>query len=103
MLRVTESPLRSLAHAVVDRLRTGRRLLVLDNGEHLVAEVAAFADRVLAECPDATVLVTSRQRLGVSGKHVVPVRPLPLDSDAERLFLDRALAVAPDVVAEPAV
>jgi predicted ATPase/DNA-binding CsgD family transcriptional regulator len=100
-LGVTEQPPRSLADAVVDRLGEGRSLLVLDTCEHLVEEVGPFADRVLSECPDATILATSRQRLGVIGEHVVPVRPLPLDSDAERLFLDRASAVSPDFTADP--
>ena len=59
-------------------------------------------ERVLTECPDTTFLATSRERLGLTGEHVAPVRPLPLDSDAERLFLDRALAVSPDFAADPA-
>jgi len=101
-LGVTDRPPRSLEDGVVKRLGAGRSLLVLDNCEHLVDEVGPFVERVLSECPDATILATSRQRLGLTGEHVAPVRPLPLDSDAERLFLDRALAVAPDFAADPA-
>ncbi|MEQ7123743.1 LuxR C-terminal-related transcriptional regulator [Actinopolymorpha sp. B11F2] len=100
-LGVTERPARSLEDSVVERLGVGRSLLVLDNCEHLVEEVGPFVERVLSECPGTTVLATSRQRLGLSGEHVAPVRPLPLDSDAERLFLDRALAVSPDFTADP--
>jgi predicted ATPase/DNA-binding CsgD family transcriptional regulator len=100
-LGVTDRPPRSLEDAVVKRLGSGRSLLVLDNCEHLVEEVGPFVERVLSECPGTTVLATSRQRLGLTGEHVAPVRPLPLDSDAERLFLDRALAVAPDFAADP--
>jgi predicted ATPase/DNA-binding CsgD family transcriptional regulator len=101
VLGVTERPPRSLEDAIIERLGVGRSLLVLDNCEHLVEEVGRFVERVLSECPDTTVLATSRQRLGLPGEHVAPVRPLPLDSDAERLFLDRALAVAPDFAADP--
>lgn len=99
-LGVTERPPRSLEDAVIERLRAGRSLLVLDNCEHLVEEVGPFVERVLSRCPDTTILATSRQRLGLPGEHVAPVRPLPLDSDAERLFLDRALAVSPDFAAD---
>jgi predicted ATPase/DNA-binding CsgD family transcriptional regulator len=100
-LGVTERPPRSLEDAVIERLGIGQSLIVLDNCEHLVEEVGPFAERVLSECPDTTVLATSRQRLGLTGEHVAPVRPLPLDSDAERLFLDRALAVSPDFAPDP--
>jgi predicted ATPase/DNA-binding CsgD family transcriptional regulator len=102
-LGVAERPPRSLVDSVVDRLRAGRWLIVLDNCEHLVDEVAGFVERVLSECPETTVLATSRQRLGLTGEHVAPVRPLPLDRDAERLFLDRALAIAPDFAADPSM
>jgi DNA-binding CsgD family transcriptional regulator len=100
-LGVVERPSRSLEDAVIERLGVGRSLIVLDNCEHLIEEVCPFVERVLSRCPETTVLATSRQRLGLIGEHVAPVRPLPLDSDAERLFLDRALAVAPDFAADP--
>jgi predicted ATPase/DNA-binding CsgD family transcriptional regulator len=100
-LGVTERPRRSLEDAAVERLARGRALLVLDNCEHLVDDVGPFVERLLSECPEITVLATSRQRLGLPGEHVAPVRPLPLDSDAERLFLDRALAVSPDFAIDP--
>ncbi|WP_433557192.1 ATP-binding protein [Pseudonocardia xinjiangensis] len=94
--RAQESP----ADAVVERLRRGRSLLVLDNCEHLVAEAAAFAERVLSACPGTTVLATSRERLGVPGERIVPVAPLPLESDAVVLFRDRAGAVDPGFSAD---
>ena len=40
--------------------------------------------------PATTILVTSRERLGVAGEKPVLVQPLPLSSDAEQLFRDRA-------------
>ena len=71
-LGVTDRPPRSLEDGVVERLGAGRSLLVLDNCEHLVDEVGPFVERVLSECPDATILATSRQRLGLTGEHVAP-------------------------------
>ncbi|MFI6483771.1 LuxR C-terminal-related transcriptional regulator [Nonomuraea sp. NPDC050663] len=75
--------------AVLARLRRGPSLLVLDNCEHLPDAVAEFVERVLAASP-VTILATSRERLGLSGEVVHPVAPLPLGSDAEELFRDRA-------------
>ncbi|MEJ3653582.1 LuxR C-terminal-related transcriptional regulator [Actinomycetes bacterium KLBMP 9759] len=92
-----------LAAAVEDRLRRGRSLLVLDNCEHLVESAAAFIERILSTCPETTVLATSRERLGIPGERIVPVAPLPLASDAEALFRDRAGAVDPAFAADPDV
>ncbi|MFI0453882.1 ATP-binding protein [Actinomadura sp. 6N118] len=103
VLGVTEGSHQPLEEAVAARLGTGRSLLVLDNCEHVIDEAAAFAERILAACPGARVLVTSRERLGLPGERSVPISPLPLGSDAERLFHDRALAADPQFVAEPAV
>ncbi|MGP3958201.1 BTAD domain-containing putative transcriptional regulator [Nonomuraea sp. 3N208] len=76
--------------------------LVLDNCEHVIAEAATLARRLLAACPGLTVLATSREPLGITGEHLVPLTPLPTPPpDAEhpygypaiRLFADRAATV----------
>jgi len=73
----------------------GRRLLLLlDNFEHVV-EAAPEVAAVLAECPHADVLVTSRERLRVQGEHVYPV-PVLERGEARRLFVARARAARPD-------
>jgi predicted ATPase/class 3 adenylate cyclase len=73
----------------------GRRLLLLlDNFEHVV-EAAPDVAAVLAECPHADVLVTSRERLRVQGEHVYPV-PVLERAEARRLFVTRARAAQPD-------
>ncbi len=73
----------------------GRRLLLLlDNFEHVV-EAAPEVAAVLAECPHADVLVTSRERLRVQGEHVYPV-PVLAREEARRLFVTRARAAQPD-------
>ncbi|TWF79007.1 putative ATPase [Pseudonocardia hierapolitana] len=91
-LGVAEGPQQPLEAAIGGRLSRGRSLLVLDNCEHVVDAVAGFVERLLAACPTVTVLATSRERLAVPGERVVAVGPLPLGSDAERLFADRAVA-----------
>lgn len=102
-LGVTERPQQALEDAVVERLGESRSLLVLDNCEHVIDAVARFAERVLAGCPGTHILSTSRERLGISGERAVPLGPLPLESDAERLFIDRATAADPGFAADPAV
>ena len=73
----------------------GRRmLLLLDNFEHVVTaapDIAAF----LSECPQADVLVTSRERLRVQGEHVYPVPVLARD-ESHRFYVARARAVQPE-------
>jgi predicted ATPase/DNA-binding SARP family transcriptional activator len=104
-------PVARIAAALDDR----RLLVVLDNCEHVVAEAAAFAERLLAAAPGVRVLATSREGLGITGEALCPVPTLALphpDADRERalaspavrLFVERAAAVLPgfDPVADPA-
>ncbi|MEU7001367.1 LuxR C-terminal-related transcriptional regulator [Nonomuraea sp. NPDC046570] len=100
-LGVTEHPRQPLEYAIAERLGRGRSLLVLDNCEHLLDAVARFAERLLAACPGTRILVTSRERLAVAGERIVRIAPLPLSSDAEVLFHDRATAADPDFAADP--
>ncbi|MEV8093424.1 BTAD domain-containing putative transcriptional regulator [Kitasatospora sp. NPDC085879] len=79
---------------LVEHCAPRRMLLVLDNCEHLVQAAAELADRLLAECPELTVLATSREPLGVPGEAVLPVEPLP-DPAALRLLAERGAAARP--------
>jgi predicted ATPase/class 3 adenylate cyclase len=80
------------------RLRRRRLLLVLDNCEHLVANVATIADAISAAAPDVRMLATSREGLGIPAERVVPVTPLGtgVEGDAVELFVTRARAGRPD-------
>ncbi|GAB1509674.1 BTAD domain-containing putative transcriptional regulator [Actinophytocola sp. KF-1] len=71
----------------------GSLLLVLDNCEQVVADVAVLVRTLLAECPGLAVLATSREPLGLTGETLLPLAPL--GADAVRLFADRAAAVRP--------
>ncbi|NUR29329.1 MAG: AfsR family transcriptional regulator, partial [Catenulispora sp.] len=53
--------------ALVAHLATRRMLLCLDNAEHLLDAVADLAEAVLRRCPEAALLVTSREPRGVPG------------------------------------
>lgn len=100
-LGVSERPHQPLLDAVLERLRRGRSLLVLDNCEHLLGAVTELVEAVLLGCPAVTVLATSRERLGLAGERPVPLAPLATADEATALFLDRARAVAPDFTADP--
>lgn len=80
-------------------LATRRALLCLDNAEHLLDAVAGAVEAVLRGCPLVTILVTSREPLGVPGEAVLGVPPLS-DDDALTLFVDRARLVKPSFVLE---
>jgi predicted ATPase/class 3 adenylate cyclase len=102
----------SLEDRLLSALAARSPLLIIDNCEHLIDEVAGLLDRVLVECPNVRVLATSREALGIDGEHVVPVPSLAIPSDAidasaaERsdavqLFLERAKAQKPAFVLTP--
>ncbi len=70
-------------------------LLVLDNCEHVIDEVAALVDEVCGlGVARLRLLATSQVRLGISVEQVVAVHPLDVD-ESTQLFTTRALAVNP--------
>ncbi|MFM9367221.1 AfsR/SARP family transcriptional regulator [Streptomyces sp. Da 82-17] len=79
---------------LVEHCRRRRMLLVLDNCEHLLGAAAELTYALLTECPDVTVLATSREPLAVPGEVVRPVDPLPQDV-ALRLLAARGAAARP--------
>ncbi|WP_017593893.1 BTAD domain-containing putative transcriptional regulator [Nocardiopsis potens] len=87
----------------------GQRLvLLLDNCEHVVAQVAEVAGALQAAAPEVRTLVTSQEALDVPGETVLPLPPLTLPeaapgggaeriaaAGAVRLFTERARAASP--------
>ncbi|WP_070106129.1 ATP-binding protein [Burkholderia plantarii] len=80
------------------------RLLLLDNAEHLVVEVARVVECLLAAVPALRILVTSREPLRIAAEAVFAVEPLDVperDADdtailqrsAVQLFLARVQAM----------
>jgi predicted ATPase/DNA-binding CsgD family transcriptional regulator len=92
-------------------LRSLRMLLVVDNFEHLVAAAPVLAS-LTAECPEITLLVTSRRRLGVSAEHVLELKALAVpakggpsrrtEAASVALFCERASAVSSQFHADAA-
>jgi predicted ATPase/DNA-binding SARP family transcriptional activator len=106
-LGVREHPRRPLTDVIADHLATATALVILDNCEHLVAEVAEVADRLLRACPALRIVTTSRERLNVTGEQVWPVGGLTVPApgaagsaavagaDAVRLIVERVAAASP--------
>jgi predicted ATPase/DNA-binding XRE family transcriptional regulator len=85
-----------------------RVLIVLDNCEHLIEDVAWIVSILLSGCPRLTILTTSRESLRIPGEWLYPVPALDLpvldsisdfesvsSSPALALFVERARAVRP--------
>src|SRR2546421_1729823 len=93
---------------LLDHLKGKRILLVLDNFEQILP-AAPVVGQLLGASPALKVIASSRAPLRISGEQEFPVPPLDLpdpqhlptlevlaQSDAVRLFVERAGAVQPD-------
>jgi predicted ATPase/class 3 adenylate cyclase/DNA-binding CsgD family transcriptional regulator len=72
-LGVREAPGQPMLDTLVEAIDDRDLLLILDNAEHVLDAVTSLADAIIASCPRACVLVTSREPLGTSGEHVFRV------------------------------
>jgi non-specific serine/threonine protein kinase len=106
--RITEKSKRPPVEALVEGLASRKVLLVLDGCEHMVDFCANLTSRLLRACPKLTILVTSREPLGVPGEVIwrTPSLSVPapedsshpelvLASEAVRLYVERAQLVRP--------
>ena len=100
VLGITQQPGKSVAQSVASALEGRSRLLVFDNCEHVVDSVADLVEAILAASATVTILVTSREGLGVSEEQLWRVPSLDVTSGTEsaavNLFLDRAHSVVSD-------
>jgi predicted ATPase/DNA-binding winged helix-turn-helix (wHTH) protein len=100
-----EDPIRSLVAA----LRDTRMLLVLDNCEHVIDEVASLARALLSGTKDVAILATSRQPLRVTPESEYRLGPLASPQGLSKLtaaeaatfpvvqlFVERAAAIVQD-------
>lgn len=105
-LGVTLAADRAVPELLAARVQGSTLLVVLDNCEHLLDEVAQLTSLLLASSADLRVLATSREALGLAGESVLPVGPLALppsnasparlaEAEAVRLFIERAREAQP--------
>ncbi|MFI6598983.1 BTAD domain-containing putative transcriptional regulator [Nonomuraea sp. NPDC050536] len=78
-----------LAERLASGLAARRMLLVLDNCEHVIEQVAALTSGLLRAAPGLRVLATSQEPVGITGERVSVVPPLS-ERDATRLLATRA-------------
>ena len=98
---------------VLEHIRDKRMLLVLDNFEQILPAATVVRD-LLGASGSLKVIASSRAPLRIGGEQEFPVPPLELpdperlpalevlaQSDAVRLFVERAMAVRPDFRVTP--
>ncbi|MFC9556925.1 protein kinase [Rhodococcus sp. NPDC056960] len=108
-LGLRDQSARPAADTLVDYLRPRELLLVLDNCEHVVRDVAQLAGHLLQTCRSLRILATSREALAIDGEAVLRLPPLSLPDtermtsvrdldgfDAITLFIERAKVAVPD-------
>ncbi|MFE2687129.1 ATP-binding protein [Streptomyces mirabilis] len=107
-LGVGERAGRTGVDVLVRAIGDASRVLILDNCEHLAEPCARLVATLLGRCPRLRILATSREALRVPGETVFRVGALSLppadagddatalmQSDAVRLFVDRAASNSP--------
>src|SRR5574339_278436 len=96
---------------LIEGIGNKRMLLVLDNCENLIEDVAPLASSLLSSCSRLKILITSREALGIPGEwlYSVPALDLPKENsvvDIETisefpalvLFAERARAARSDFI-----
>ena len=101
-LEVREEPSRELAELLVERLGGKKALLLLDNAEHLLPELASQLSPLVRDTGTPAWLVTSRERLQLQGEHAYAVPTLEEETGIA-LFLERAVAAGSPLEATEAV
>ncbi|MGI9614213.1 MAG: BTAD domain-containing putative transcriptional regulator [Acidimicrobiales bacterium] len=96
---------------------TKKMLIVLDNCEHVIDGIGDVAATILKDCPNASILASSRERLGLPGELVYPLAPLLAGAEGDdvldpryavdsypalRLFAERAQSASPGFQLSPA-
>jgi len=112
-ISIREQPGKTPLEVLKDYLHEKQTLIVFDNCEHLIEASAQVTNALLNAAPGLKVLASSREALGVKGEVSYPVPSLSLPDvkhlptieqlsqyEAVRLFIDRALLVAPHFVVD---
>lgn len=95
-LGLPDQPGRSTTETLLGFIGNRRMLVVLDNCEHLLDATAALIKLLLNTCTGLTLLITSREPIGVAGEVTWRVPSLTLADEAIALFLDRARLARPE-------
>jgi predicted ATPase len=88
-LAVQAIPHHPLLETLAAYLKCKNQLLILDNCEHVVAEVAPLSETLLLNCPGVQILATSREPVKCAGERTYRL-PSLAPAHAIALFVDRA-------------
>lgn len=91
-LQLTLQPSMDAVDSIADGLRRQTSLIVVDNCEHVVDEIAPIVERIRQDCPGVCVVATSQVPLGIAGEAVLTLGALDSSSDAVALLVARAEA-----------
>lgn len=110
---ISEQPNKTPLEILKEYLHEKKMLIVLDNCEHLVAASAQVTNALINASQGLKILASSREALGVKGELSYPVPSLSLPDpkhlptieqlsqyESVRLFIDRALLVAPHFIVD---
>jgi predicted ATPase/class 3 adenylate cyclase/DNA-binding CsgD family transcriptional regulator len=113
-LKVSETPGQPVLDTLIDAIRDRDLLLILDNAEQVLGTVAELSDAVIRSCPRVSLLVTSREPLGIRGEHVFRITGLPVppadliapdrlaDFESVQLFAEHAALHRRDYIVDDA-
>ncbi|MGC1757734.1 MAG: adenylate/guanylate cyclase domain-containing protein [Candidatus Cybelea sp.] len=90
-LGLREQPDRSVLGTLLHYLKDKRLLLILDNCEHVIDEVARIADAIMRACHDVRLLATSREPLRIDGEYVYRLPSLAFPPQSDTLAVADAL------------
>jgi predicted ATPase/class 3 adenylate cyclase len=76
-------------------LASGDSMLIIDNCEHVISEVAALVHKIVAGCSRVSLVLTSREPLEVPGETVWQLVPL---AEVCELFVDRVQSAVPGMI-----
>jgi predicted ATPase/class 3 adenylate cyclase len=109
VLGLKEASGKGVVQTLIDYLKDKQLVLLLDNCEHLLDASAQLTNALLRQCPQVTILASSREALGVEGEQTYRVPSLSLPDpkrahtpasvasfEAIQMFTDRAVLVRPD-------
>jgi predicted ATPase/class 3 adenylate cyclase len=98
-LNLREVPNEPIEETLIAHLRDSRLLLLIDNAEQVLAEVAKIVKATLSRCSGVSVLATSREPLHLVGEQVYRLGPLTEadGGDSTLLFVERARQADPSL------
>jgi predicted ATPase len=107
-LSIGEQANESIEETLLTSIESAEQLLILDNCEHLIEDVARLCESLLKRCPNIRILATSREKLGIVGEQTFDLPPLRYpergvelngsaleEFEAIRLFVERARSADP--------